>query len=70
MTAQILIEMEQSKTALLTKRKSVFRRPNKTTDSSIADTDDRPKHTREIGKIVARDFSSAGVKYIEKVVKT
>jgi hypothetical protein len=66
-TEASLIQMEKSKTPLLTKRQSVFRRQN-ITQPIIADKDDRSKHSREIGKTVARDFGNAGV-FIGEVVE-
>jgi hypothetical protein len=59
--------MENSQTPLLSKRQSVFRRRN-TTQPITAENDDRSKHSREIGKTVARDFGEAGV-FIGEIVE-
>ncbi len=57
-TAKILIEMENSQTPLQSKRQSVLRRRN-TAQGKTSEDDERSKHSREIGKTVARDFGDA-----------
>ncbi len=62
-----LIEMENSRTPLQSKRHSVFRRRN-TAQGKTAEGDDRAKHSREIGKTVARDYEDADV-FIGEIVR-
>ncbi len=59
-TADIVTQIEKGQTPLLNKRKSVFRRLNTALDNTVV-SEDRSKHSSEIGKTVARDFGDAGV---------
>jgi hypothetical protein len=55
-----MIEMAKCQAPVLSNRQSVFRRQN-TRQVDKEEADNTQKHSREIGKVVARDFGEAGV---------